>query len=201
MNGIHRIDEFRGTTEEYISYLEREVFHCRQQQLLVQPKPQRWKLELDSFLSKIPVSSQWRERREEMQLVSVDNHTAALKLLLESTSLPSDETAGNLVEQAKLYARRTNAFWQSGNFATCVAHFRKIVFISWCVVLVHNGYSKDVVDPIMQECVSKTKKKNLHRLRTGITWVNRSIAVLSETEWGHRSTEIFVICMSLISVP
>ena len=133
-----------------------------------------------------------------MQLVSVESNIAALKMLLGSSSTPpSDEIAGNLVERAKSYARCTNAFCQDEGFATCVAHFREIVLISWCVVLIYNGVSKDVVDSTMQECISKTKKKNLHRLRTGITWANRSMARLSETEWGHRSTEIFLLCLSL----
>jgi len=136
--------------------------------------------------------------REEMQLVSVESNIAALKILLGSSSTPpSDEIAGDLVERAKSYARCTNVFLQDEGFATCVAHFREIVLISWCVVLIYNGFSKDVVDSTMQECISKTKKKNLHRLRTGITWVNRSMARLSENEWGHRSTEIFLLCMSL----
>jgi len=133
-----------------------------------------------------------------MQLVFVESNIAALKILLGSSPTPSsDETAGNLVERAKLYTRCTNAFLQEEGFATYVAHFREIVFISWCVVLIHNGVSKDVVDSTIQECISKTKKKNLHRLRTEITWVNRSIARLSENEWGYRSTEIFLLYISL----
>ena len=105
-----------------------------------------------------------------MQLVSVESNIAALKMLLKSFFTPSsDEIAGNLIERVKSYTRCTNAFCQDEGFAICVAHFREIVLISWCVVLIYNGVSKNIIDSTMQECISKIKKKNLHRLRTGIT--------------------------------
>jgi len=204
----HRLDDFAGTDEEYVRYLESSLMQSRQaifqgdrsnyslQRHYVRPGQQRWKKELNAFLLRIPVSSNWLKKREDLGMASVEKNCLAIEMLLGCSPVHrSYDMKGSLVERAEAYAQCTKSFQQDLRFNSQLARFQEFVFISWCVVMIDSGYSKATVESIMQICISNCTRKNLQRLRLGVIWANRGIARLSKSAWDFRSTEVFVLCM------
>ncbi|CZR66039.1 uncharacterized protein PAC_15940 [Phialocephala subalpina] len=170
-------------------------------------KPQ-WRSEIDKLLADVPVASRWVDKREELDLSDAQNHLALTVLLRRPwrvTSSPDDSchsgsSTNGLLDCAKTYANATKDTQCLAKIATNLALFQELILVSLCVVLVEIGVSEDHVDPVMKLCWASEKKqekepdrKTLRRNRRGARWVNRCIGKLSESGWGLRSTEIFLL--------
>ncbi|GFG16625.1 hypothetical protein IFM61392_09604 [Aspergillus lentulus] len=159
------------------------------------PNTERWKKELDDFIGRVCDINNMELRRKELGL---GDNQAVIASLMEGFSFADDyhNTSGfsrsdsSLLRTLSNYARFTK---KSTDVLSCLAHFRDLVFVSFCDVVLGSGEGKDKVHDAMRLYISDSSGQNLDKIISGSRWVNRCIANLSKTYWGLRSSEIFVL--------
>lgn len=72
--------------------------------------------------------------------------------------------------------------------------FHVFVFVLLCYVTLHDSADQELVDKIMQKCVSDLREKNLARLRSGALEVNRMRAKPVADGFDHLAYKLFVLC-------
>jgi hypothetical protein len=127
--------------------------------------------------------------------------------LVRSLKAPTSSES-NQLDSAKKYVEYTTQLDTDGVLMTIISRFRRLVFASWCIVMLHcRRYSTEVIDSLMendQKSDQKSGQKNhpkdvsqkadyLRRLRGGALWVNQLIAELGQ-EFGHQASEFFFLC-------
>jgi hypothetical protein len=95
------------------------------------------------------------------------------------------------------YGRLANDCTSNGRLAILVGKFQRIIFISYCTVLLAMGTSRVTVNWMLRQYISDSDDKNLERYRFGCLWVHRCISQLLGLGWGYKSWELFVLCRSL----
>ncbi|KAL4931887.1 uncharacterized protein BDV17DRAFT_255532 [Aspergillus undulatus] len=112
------------------------------------------------------------------------------------SQVPSIRPTDNedLVLRACKYGTFISTCADEGNFASRVTEYQKLIFTSYCTVLIHAGNSKETVYSMMRQYINKNSDdKTLDYYRYGALWVNRCIASLLRNGLGHRSWEIFLL--------
>lgn len=190
--------------------------HLYQPHLETTPRPlkhprqvlPRWREVADELLRNLPLTHQWCQKREEMNLKDEVDLLRAYSAILSINQAPeirnSHEPASALVvdqhkqscspcDVARAYALATKRLEDRSKFVVQVLSFRQLVFTSLCVLLGHMGVRREAVESIMQVCISDSDGRHLSDIRQGAIWVNRMIAYMMEKGSGNRASEIFVI--------
>lgn len=164
----------------------------------------RWRQEIQELLSDVPVAKDWLDGRKKNLLHSLTDNVRVLDVLTNNPEkFPTDKVEPvtlSLTSQAQLfnciesYAYKTKSRLAEANLQMLISRFQELVFLSFCATLVDVGVPRSAVDSAMRICVSDSGERNLETLRLGAKWVNRNIAELFKKGWGHRSTEIFLLC-------
>lgn len=232
----HRLDNFTGTTEQYVAYLEALVLEARvvldgQSHNLSSPPPSpvpsttrpcglrfalfdpatiapaksppQWQAELAKLLNEVPAVVVWEDTRREIGLGVSDNdmHVMAQLLGVSTLNWSANAPANSIVEttsqkspllqSARFYAEFTGRFLTFTQLTRNLGFFQQLIVASLCAVLEGNKVPTEDVDAIMSLCVSE---KSLYRYRLGAVWVNRQISSLFFQGWGHRASELFLLC-------
>lgn len=171
----------------------------------------KWKKQLKEFISSIPREKDWGCARYNAGIYTIQRNRWAIQLMLGRTTesifpsqdalaagLPSIQPADNenkeLILRGCKYGKFISACADEGNFALRVTEYQKLIFTSYCAVLMHAGNSKETVYSMMRQYINKEyDDKTLDNYRYGAVWVNRCIAFLLKQGWGHRSWEIFLL--------
>ncbi|RHZ48776.1 hypothetical protein CDV55_102062 [Aspergillus turcosus] len=159
------------------------------------PNTERWKKELDDFIGRVCDINDMEARRKDLGLG--DNQTV-ISSLIDGFSFTDNQlnTSGFSLSDSSIlrtlsnYAHFTK---KSTDVLSCLAHFRDLVFVSFCDVVLGSGEGRDRVHDTMRLYISDSSGQNLDKIISGSRWVNRCIANLSKTYWGLRSSEIFVL--------
>jgi hypothetical protein len=168
----------------------------------------RWRKELAKFISVLRrAGSGWELARERAGIETTSKNRFALRLMLghtnavafrplEGTFLPPIRHTQHqdLVLRGCQYAHFLRQYTDNLSFSSSVVSFQRLIFVSYCVVMLHCGVSKEKTDEIMRRyIVSKNGEETLARYRRGAVWLNRCMAALLNNGWGHRSWEIFLL--------
>ena len=166
----------------------------------------RWQKEMDDFIAGIPPLEDWDSRRQNFHLATLQQNKAAIKSLVNCSprELPPHTASPSEQEGLALLAVYFEAVHRMDSCAAwChrINQFMDLIAVSWCEVLVQQDIPLDRVDDMMKKSISMRRStaidsSYLKRLRKGVKWVNRCIACLSNTGWGHRASEIFLLCKS-----
>ncbi|KAH1590883.1 hypothetical protein KXX44_008951 [Aspergillus fumigatus] len=159
------------------------------------PNTERWKKELDEFIGRVCDINNLELRRKELGL---GDNQAVITSLIKGFAFADDRlntsdfslSDSSLLRTLSNYAQFTK---KSTDVLSCLAHFRDLVFVSFCDVVLGCGEGKDKVHDAMRLYISDSSGQNLDKIISGSRWVNRCIANLSKTYWGLRSSEIFVV--------
>ncbi len=160
----------------------------------------RWQRNMDNMLRTIPDSHDWSPLRNGVGLSSSAEILVGYDMIIYGATV--EEVGRTVASQhscdpplafASNYARRTAALEVEGRFATQIVHFRKLILVSLCCVMLSHGVDKTLIDGILEVYISKSESKNLEALRYGARWVNRMIDALG-SKLHHRATELFVLC-------
>lgn len=167
-----------------------------------------WKKQLDSFISAIPSENQWDEQRKKAGIDTPARNQLAMKLILglihptsfvdtnnialiSHTALTEDN---GLLTRGYHYAAFITSCEDDRNLTMSVVAFQKIIFVSYCVVMLAAGISKQVTNDMMRYYFKRNNDdKTLERYRHGATWVNKCVVALLANGWGHKSWEIFLL--------
>lgn len=173
------------------------------------PTPAKWKTQLNDFINSIPSDNDWEVARCDAGIYTIQKNRRAIQLMLGRQTeaifssqnhlhpqipsiLPTDNEG--LILRACKYGTFISTCADEGNFASRVAEYQKLIFISYCTVLIHAGNSKQTVYSMMRQYINKTSDdKTLDYYRYGALWVNKCIASLLKNGLGHRSWEIFLL--------
>lgn len=171
------------------------------------PAP-RWEKEIDEMIGDIPPQD-WSLRRKTVGISSEASIFVALDILIHGvkpqrgqmgeeadTLMANDYASDSVLHLLDTFALATASLQVHEAFTTQVLNFRVFVFVSLCCVALHNGAEQELVDKIMQKCVSDSCQKNLTRLRNGALWVNRMMAQLAADGFSYLAYELFVLCKS-----
>jgi hypothetical protein len=83
---------------------------------------------------------------------------------------------------------------EKNNFTRRVVNFQKLIFTSYCAVLLHVGNAKDTVYAMMERYLGRIyDAKTLDYYRYGSLWANRCMASLLHQGWGSQSWELFLL--------
>ncbi|KAJ5110870.1 hypothetical protein N7532_001405 [Penicillium argentinense] len=171
-------------------------------------KPAKWKRQLEDFICAIPSEAQWADARTKAGIHTKDRNRYALRLMLgHAAEAPLSEVRGSpiisrvthtehegLVLRGYRYADFINSCVDDQNFTISVVAFQKLIFVSFCVVMLQTGISQNTTDNMMRHYFHQCKdQKTLEGYRHGALWVNRCIAALLANGWGHKSWEIFLL--------
>ncbi|KAL4787083.1 hypothetical protein BJX76DRAFT_40684 [Aspergillus varians] len=169
----------------------------------------RWKKELDSFVSSLPRHDGWEAARRDAGLYTTEQNRRAVHLLLGQTSTrglgpscllitevlsihPTDDR--ELVIRGCRYGQWITACAEENNFTRRVVNFQKLIFTSYCAVLLHLGNAKDTVRAMMEQYLGRRyDAKTLDYYRYGSLWANRCMASLLQQGWGPWSWELFLL--------
>lgn len=176
----------------------------------------QWCGEMDTLLGSVPEACCWVIEREKVGIDSTQNRSILAQLLpngcgsksesqlLHQPSIPDCTSpssglvdADTLVECAVAYGIATRGSQLQATLATKLALFQELIFVSFMVVLVAHGIPTKLINDAMKYCCKAQSEKGLERIRRGGLWANRCIGTLdgmSESGWGLRSTEIFLLC-------
>jgi hypothetical protein len=174
------------------------------------PTLPKWRKLLYDFIGSIPVGEEkWKAARCDAGIYTMKSNRQAIQLMLGretesifpsqnqlSAQAPIIQPADNeqLISRACKYGKFISAFAGGGNFALRVAEYQKLIFTSYCIVLLKAGNTKETIYSMMREYINKNfDDKTLERYRSGALWVNQCIATLLRYGWGHRSWEIFLL--------
>lgn len=179
-------------------------------------KPPKWKTQLDAFIRAIPSQAQWVDARNKAGIHTTARNQSALRLMLghATEASPNDLRGGTMISRATYaphkglvlrgyqYAEFINSCVDDRNFTVSVVAFQKLIFVSYCVVMLQAGISRDTTNDMMRHYFHHTNdEKYLEGYRCGALWVNRCVAELLAQGWGHKSWEIFLLGGSALSVP
>ncbi|KAL5332617.1 hypothetical protein BJX70DRAFT_404412 [Aspergillus crustosus] len=169
----------------------------------------RWKKELDSFVSSLPRREGWEAARRDAGLHTAEQTRLAVHLMLGQMStrglgspcLPMTEILSTcptddreLVVKGCRYGQWILTCAEQSNFARRVVNFQKIIFASYCAVLLYVGNAKDTVCAMMERYLGRNyDAKTLDYYRYGSLWANRCMASLLQQGWGSWSWELLLL--------
>ncbi|GFF96247.1 hypothetical protein IFM53868_08441 [Aspergillus udagawae] len=161
-----------------------------------QPNQQRRDRELVDFVSQIPNINQLDLRIKELGLgdnrIVISSAVGAFtKDGTNSGNFPIS-TSPALLALCK-YALATNQSHEEATLHKRLSRFQELIFLCLCDVVMKSGEPKEKIHEIMSLHLSNYSWQYLDRLLCGSRWVNRCIIELSETAWGLRSAEIFIL--------
>ena len=233
-----RLDDFSGSTEQYVVYLESQlrksrdviatlsnqnpvsppaspILRAQPDQLQVQqfdpstiiPRttvPQ-WEKEINKLLDEVPTVALWLNKRQDLGLETVEVSIDVIAVLLGIRTLHKTSTtqerpsvdlfvlspAAPLLQSAHSYALSAAELQTQNELATRLADYKQLILASYCAVLVHWDVPQRDVDVVMNVCF---RGRNLERYQRGAVWVNRRISELFFHGWGHRASELFLLC-------
>lgn len=169
-----------------------------------------WKKQLHAFISALPAKSNWSEAREKAGIDTPVRNQLALRLMLGHTNAaafrPIKETTmlshmlptenRDLVLRGYHYAHFIDRCANDLSFTASVVSFQSLIFVSYCVVMIRSGISKETTNNMMRRyIVRKNDDMTLEGYRRGVVWINRCMAALLANGWGHKSWEIFLFGM------
>jgi hypothetical protein len=182
-----------------------ETYHQHQKRFQVP----RWRKELDSFVLSLPRRDGWEAARREAGLHTAEQNQLAVRLMLGETFARGVEASGSpitdvlsirptddreLVVRGCRYGQWMLVCIEQNNFTRRVVNFQKLIFTSYCAVLLHVGNAKDTVYAMMERYLGRIyDTKTLDYYRYGSLWANRCMASLLHQGWGARSWEVFLL--------
>jgi len=168
-----------------------------------------WLYHADRLIQKVPHAQKWMKRWKSYGIDSVRDNESAINVFLgaSQSTLPhsacsefkdtNEGVRAALIASATQYSSLIKSFGVAAGLHVCLAGFQELVFVSLCNVLLHYGVAEDDVNTIMRNNISNSQPKNLKRLRSGATWVNKLINHLKWLDWGDRAFDLFVFCKNL----
>lgn len=164
-----------------------------------------WKSDADRLLAKVPRGSQLLEGLKHSGIRSPQDSATAICVL---QGYPQDRSQQAMTASS---ARVTDSFEHcllaAGQYSASISNwraeaakgihlvaFQKLVFVSLCVILLHQGCQIGFVDSLMRNTFGNTSDKNLKRLRSGALWANKLINSLSKKGWGKRASDLVFLC-------
>jgi hypothetical protein len=168
----------------------------------------KWKNQLNVFVEGVLAATQLQRARQLAGIDTPARNQTALKLILGHGGVPifpeeSGTTAlppilpterPELVVQGCLYGKFIARCAKDQKFTTRVVDFQKLVFCSFCVVMVGAGVSKKATNDMMRRYLDETKEDlTLEKYRHGAVWANRCMAALLENGWGCEAWEFFLL--------
>lgn len=175
-----------------------------------EPAERRWKRELENFIAALPTGDHWSDARAKAGVDTPFKNQLALRLMLGHTNtaasppvkkdairppiLPAENK--DLVLRGYDYAGYIHRWADNLGFTESVVSFQGLIFVSYCVVLVQSGISKETTNNMMRRYfVRNNDDKTLEGYRRGVVWIHRCIAALLVNGWGYKSWELFVLGM------
>lgn len=174
-----------------------------------------WKKALSAFVAALPSEENWNEARTKAGIDTPFANQLALRLMLghinavtspwntRTDSLPRIPPTENqdLVMRGYHYAQFLGQCSNDLSFTASVVAFQKLIFVSYCVVMVGRGISKETTNTMMRRYFSvNSNDDTLAGYRWGVMWVNRCMAALLANGWGHKSWEIFLLGKFLLVI-
>lgn len=162
-----------------------------------------WQSHANRLLTKIPCASQWVESLKQCGIRSSQNNAIAISVLQDfsqtldrsqegtTDALVTDSLKHCLLATRQYFVSLSDLRAAAGNSTVT---FQKLVFVFVCVILLHQGCQKEIVDSLMCNTFDYTSDKNLKRLRSGALWANKLINSLSKQGWSERASELFFLC-------
>ncbi|KAE8146284.1 hypothetical protein BDV25DRAFT_143843 [Aspergillus avenaceus] len=172
--------------------------------VIVKPK------QLNDFIASVPSEENWVAAKHDAGIYTAQRNARAIKLMLgetteaispsqqgyihpETPSIPLSDN-GDSILRAHKYGAFIFTCADEGKFASRVTEYQKLIFISYCTVLIYTKNSKETVYSMMRKYINKdSDDKTLDYYRYGALWANRCIASLLYNGLGHRSWEIFLL--------
>ncbi|OQE16706.1 hypothetical protein PENSTE_c023G07187 [Penicillium steckii] len=173
--------------------------------------PPQWEKELRTFLSALPTVKTWEDGRKKAGISDPVDNQRALRLMLGYADAPVlepvkddsshpymlDEEDPDLVLRGYDYAGFVLRCAKGLSFTESVVSFQSLIFVSYCVVMIRCGISKETTNHMMRRyIVCDNDDKTLEGYRSGIVWIHRCIAELLANGWGHKSWELFLLGMA-----
>ena len=124
---------------------------------------------MDKLLGEIPESDSWSTRRENILSASVQHNLLAMDILFNNLQRPKlqldpqasgfgdvdlPETTQSLLQHTHAYGHLTKTILAEWRFTEKIGLFRELVFMLLCVVMLHVGVPKNLVDLVMKTYVS-----------------------------------------------
>ncbi|GLA56243.1 hypothetical protein AnigIFM63604_006140, partial [Aspergillus niger] len=150
------------------------------------PTPAKWKRQLNDFINAIPSDKDWEAARRDAGIYTIQMNRRAIQLMLGRqtepifssqnhlpSQIPSIQPTDNedLVLKACKYGNFISACADEGNFASRITEYQKLIFTSYCTVLIHAGNSKETVYYMMRQYIKKNSDdKTLDYYRYGALW-------------------------------
>ena len=200
-----RIDEFEGTTDEYIAFLESEVKAARQHRCppiaepSTTPAKKRWENNALALVNATPIAVDWQKAIHEAGLYEViSSGEAARHLLDHHCPLPSSSSEAcpsGLAARVRFYAQSTCQRRRAASLAIRLANFQEFLLLSACVVLTATEQvpDEDVWDIVRIATGCKTERHCQRMLDTAV-YVNRVIDTLNAHDWGYRGADLILLC-------
>ncbi|KAJ5292179.1 hypothetical protein N7478_001430 [Penicillium angulare] len=190
---------------------------CRPQaaearQLAEKRSATEWEKQLQAFISSIPGRHEWQKARKDAGVDTVQRNRQAMCLMLGqqtaaifvsaegSIMLPRMHPCDNqnLVLKGCMYGEFICRCDNDKSFAVRVAAYQKLIFLSYCTVLLRIGMSRDTVYSMMGMYSDSKKTSTLDYYCSGALWVNRCMSTLLKNGWGYKSWEIFLLGKAVI---
>lgn len=207
---VHMNDD--GSAASRIEFIECTPELIRNQRHPHEKEIPKWKKKLNkqlhSFVEDVLAATQWELARRKAGIDTPTRNRTALKLILGHggaaifpkeygiTVLPpiSPTEPRELVVRGCQYGNFIVHCDKDQVFAARVAAFQKLVFCSYCVVMLRAGVSKKATNDMMRQYTGEKKDDlTLEKDRHGAVWANRCMSALLENGWGHESWEIFLL--------
>lgn len=172
---------------------------------------QRWKNELNVFISALPREGKLRDARQKAGIDTPRKNQLALRLMLghansavsrlvkgDALQPPVLVTENNdLVKRGYVYAGYIQSCAGNLSFTESVVSFQGLIFVSYCLVMMGTGISKETTNDMMRRYIVRhNDDTTLERYRRGVAWIHRCIAELLVNGWGYMSWEFFLLGMS-----
>lgn len=178
----------------------------------VSESAERWKKALQKFIDAIPTAENWCAARAKAGIDTSFKNQLAVRFMLGHTSTaafafrPAEEDAirpsilptenKDLVIRGYDYAEYIHRWADNLSFKESVVSFQALIFVSYCLVLIQSGVSKETTNNMMRRYFVRNNEDNtLESYRRGVVWIHRCIADLLVKGWGHRSWEVFLLGM------
>jgi hypothetical protein len=172
----------------------------------------QWKKFADKLIDLTPKAMQWWPQMEMMGLYQIMETGAAAQFVLGGSSATvTDRQPGavftlpgfeehSLINAVKAYAEGAANRTMTAQCMMSLVNLQKIVLLSTCSVLAELGVSTEALITVTRICFGGVGDQYAVRLwRTG-KYINQLVDGLGYRDWGHRASELLLICRSIFSM-
>lgn len=175
----HRIDEFKGSKDNYIIYLEEQLRCARQTLKQLQPislphptieqqrppdrelqsptpKQPNWRTKLSRFTNCIPKTEEgWITRRKETRMATEVDLIKSISVLTGRWTQAPHLSTTSTVDVSSLtivseYRQRTASLEQHSAWAEQISNFSTLLYICVCIVALWTGNKQEDIDADMR---------------------------------------------------